>query len=97
MALRVRGGLRIPRANASWPLASLECTAERLRIGSPFGRLLIERADIEAIHAHRGIISRGVQIVLKQRHARFGDPIFWYGKTERLLDDLAELGWPVQR
>lgn len=97
MAFRVRGGLRIPRGNASWPLASLACTADQLRIGSPFGRLLLDRADVEGVTAYRGFLSRGVQIFIKDGNARFGAPIFWYRKVDQLMVDLEELGWPVKR
>jgi hypothetical protein len=92
VTLRVRGGLRVRWGNATWPLASLECSSDHLRISSLIARFTVDRNNIDVITAYRGLFSKGIRIFMKDE-GRFGEPIFWYQRNDRLLDQLAVAGW----
>jgi hypothetical protein len=96
MTLQVRGGARMPWGNATWPLVSLECTRDYLRLGFLTTHSTIDRENVEVITPHQGVMSSGIRIFMKEK-GRLGDPIFWYRQNHRLLTQLEELGWPIQR
>jgi hypothetical protein len=96
MTFLVRGGARVPWGNATWPLASLECTPDYLRLRFLVVSSTIDRNNVEVITAHRGFASSGIRIFVKEE-GRGGNPIFWYRQSDRLLEQLEELGWPVER
>jgi hypothetical protein len=97
LAWSQRGGVRIGSRplwslNLSWPLGCLTATADSIEISYLFGRVTLQRRDLERIELYRGIFSEG----LRFRHVSQDVPrlvVFWPLNFANLALKLGQLGF----
>lgn len=92
--LVTRCGARIGMLNASWPLARLDASPERLVVGVLLlGSRVYARDQVEKINVHRGVVSRGLRI----RDRKGLTPVIvWLRDPESLARTLRTWGYPVE-
>jgi hypothetical protein len=97
LAWSQRTGVRIGRShlwslNVSWPLGRLTATADSIEISYVFGRVTLQRKDLERIELYRGIFSEG----LRFRHVSQDVPrvvVLWPLNFANLALKLGQLGF----
>lgn len=88
---RLTGGARINGFNASYPLAKLVATRDRLLLTIFwFYKLDIPRDRIASIRRHRGLMSRGLLI---DSSALGGPLIIWTLRQDEAVRELERLGY----
>ncbi len=90
--IKETGGARIGMANATWPLATLKVSEERLEINAGIvGKVVFRPSDVLSLSVHKGF-SRGIEI--KHRVQNYKSPvIFWtYQNPEELLKRIVATG-----
>lgn len=87
-----RGGVRVGRMNATYPLARIDIDASCASIRSPFGTITIDRTDVTGVRVI-GMISPGIRF--DSVDGRYDGLIFWTFATSEVLSQFHRFGWPV--
>jgi len=101
---RQRGGIRYGASlwrysvNATWPFATLDATADALRIAVGLGpmkrRFTFSRAEVDSVGLTSGLFSVGLQV----HHSRSDYPpfiLFWTFAPDRLIAAFDKLGYRI--
>jgi hypothetical protein len=88
------GGARIGYFNASWPLATLSATSDRIGLSCVSREFSFPKSSIRRLSRHRGRFSSGLRI----EHTVSSCPelvVFWTFGYKTLKDGLENLGYEV--
>ena len=92
--LRVTGGARIGRANATWPFATLTVNKDKLQLNATIiGNLVFKPDNIISIVPYSGFISRGLKI--NHKVSEYNDPVvFWtFSSPVKLIKMIEQTGF----
>lgn len=80
--------------NASWPLARLDASPERIVVGVfLLGSRVYARDQVEMINVHRGVVSKGLRI---RGRKDLAPVIVWLLDPEHVARTLRAWGYPVE-
>lgn len=89
---KFRGGLRNRRGNATWPLATLLVTSDRVTLRSPLGGAEFTAASRWHVQRWRGLTAEGLRFTDESSLSAL---TFWTSRLQDVVAALEEHGWHV--
>ena len=92
--MRVRGGLRNRRGNATWPFALLVADTSSIVLKGPLGGVRFDTPQTVTISPRAGITAGGLRFAPDDLGSEA--VTFWTGRRDEVVRELRRLGWTVE-